>query len=56
MDMSRKLDNTFGGTRVGVDHSKIIEPANDTKMTDNEAFQAFLSKGGQNSDGEISDY
>jgi len=24
--------------------SKIIEPVNDTKMSDNEAFQAFLSR------------
>ena len=45
-NISRKLDNTFGGVRVNneLGQSKIIEPANDTKMTDNEAFQAFLSK------------
>ena len=33
--------------------SKIIEPVNETKMSDNEAFQAFLSRnedGGADSD------
>lgn len=50
--VSRKLDNTFGGAQAN--QSQIISPVNDTKMTDNEAFQAFLSK--QDNQGEDSDY
>lgn len=50
--VSRKLDNTFGGAQAN--QSQIISPVNDTKMTDNEAFQAFLSK--QDNPGEDSDY